>query len=114
MGGGFKTELDVEQEAILVHSPKVTVRATRENTGTICWGASWTWAGKGRQRTWKVAQYKAIARYASMSSCCLYTADFPRCELHAYQLLATMDHAEIEFQLKAIFDTIDRLENSAL
>lgn len=49
MGGGFKTELDVEQEAILVHSPKVTVRATRENTGTIRWGASWTWAGKGRE-----------------------------------------------------------------
>ncbi len=109
-GDEFHSELNIEDKCFEIRGKTAVVVASLEKTGLLRWCAEWTWKDRGRQRKWQPRQYEQIAQLSRRSLCAVYPIEFPRCGLHVYQGVATMDHDEVRFQVEGIIEALKGLE----
>ncbi len=113
LGDELKMELMVDRNCFEVRGAAGTIIANLEETRLLRWRAEWSWKDRGRQRKWQARQYEEIARFSRQAKCSVYPIEFPRCGLHLIQVLGTMDHEEVRFQLESILEALlglDKLE----
>ena len=77
----------------------------------ICWWAAMPAGKRPRARSWPKGFLESVFKAASTCRCTIASAKgFPNFEFKSYQLLGTMDRAEVGFHIEAISDAMDRID----
>ena len=87
------------------------IKAHLVSEGEICWWATMPAGKRPRARSWPKGFVESVLETASTCRCVISSSKgFPNLEFKSYQLLGTMDRAEVGFHIEAISDAMDRIE----
>jgi len=77
----------------------------------ICWCATMPAGKRPRARKWPKGFLESVLEAASTCRCTISsTSGYPQLEFRSYQLLGTMDRAEVGFHIEAISHAMDQIE----
>jgi len=87
------------------------IKAHLVSEGEICWWATMPAGKRPRARSWPKGFVESVLETASTCRCVISSSEgFPNFEFKSYQLLGTMDRAEVGFHIEAINDAMDRID----
>ena len=110
-GKGWSLSYDGESGQMLLAVGDRVIRAHLISEKEIFWWATMPAGKRPRARSWPKGFLENVLEVASTCRCTISSAKgFPILEFKSYQLLGTMDRAEVGWHIEAIIDGMERID----